>query len=144
MSAVNNELALFHTPPMERAVSEVKWETYSYKGSLSKNSPVQFEVLGTSSEYMLLNRSRISLKLKILREDGVTAVDTTDNVALSNLSLHSLFRQADVFLNQQLITSTVGVNYPYKAMFDVLLNYPHQAHDTLLTTEGYAKDLAGK
>lgn len=142
MSAVNNELALFHATPQEHAVSEVKWITHCNQGQLSKNSPIHFEVSGTSAAYILLSKSRLYLKLRILKEDGSIPADG-EKVALTNLSLHSLFRQVDVSLNQQLITSTVGVNYPYKAMLDVLLNYEHAIKESQLQAEGFYKDIAG-
>ena len=35
-----------------------------------------------------------------------------------------------------------AVNYPYKALIDILLNYNHDVKDTQLQAEGYFKDVA--
>ena len=39
-----------------------------------------------------------------------------------NLTLHSIFRQVDIALNQKVVSSDVGANYLYKAMIDFLLS----------------------
>ena len=142
MSAITNELALFQKAPMEQAVQDVTWIEYLSTTQLSPNGPITFNVNGTSAKYILLNKTRLHVKVRILKTDD-TPITKDDNVSLVNLSLHSLFRQVDVSLQQQVITPTVGVNYPYKAMLDVLLNYPHDVKDSQLQCEGYFKDLAG-
>ena len=124
MSAIKHELALFHPGAKERAIKEVKWINYRAVSQISNSSCIEFNISGTSSDYILLSKTRLYVQLRLLKADG-TPVTNLDNVALVNLSLHSLFRQVDVMLNQKLITSSVGVNYPYKAILDVLLSYNH-------------------
>ena len=138
---IKNELALFQPAAKERAVSEVDWVEYRPVSQLSSQGAIEFQISGTSSEYVLLSKTRLHIKLRLLKPDG-SPVDPTDEVALTNLSLHSLFRQVDLSLNQQVIAPTVGVNYPYKAMLDVLLNCNHGVKDSLLAAEGYYKDVA--
>lgn len=139
MSAIKHELALFHPGAKERAVHAVSWVNHRPVSQISNSSAIEFNISGTSSDYILLSKTRLHVKLRLLKNDG-NYVDSLDNVALVNLSLHSLFRQVDVMLNQKLITSSIGVNYPYKAMIDVLLNYNHDVKDSQLQTEGYFKD----
>ena len=57
-----------------------------------------------------------------------------------NLTLHSLFRQADLLLQGKLISPDIGLNYPYKSIFDVLLNYGYSAKDSQLQSELDFKD----
>ena len=141
MSAMKHELALFHPGATEKAVKEVKWINHRPSTQISNNGPLEFNIAGTSGEYCLLSKTRLHVKVKIKRGDG-TDVDATDNVAFVNLALHSLFRQVDVSLNQTIITSTIGVNYPYKAMIDCLLSYDFSVKDSQLQSEGYYKDTA--
>ncbi len=54
------------------------------------------------------------------KKDG-SDLTTKDNVAPVNMTLHSMFSQVDVSLQQQPV-SEVGPNHAYKAYFDVLLN----------------------
>ena len=67
----------------------------------------------------------------------------TDQVAPVNFTLHSIFRQIDLSLNQKLVSPDVGVNYPYKALIDLLLG---SSNDMILSQAQAAmffKDQAG-
>ena len=139
--AMKHELALFHPGATERAVKQVKWINYRPNTQINNSGPIEFSINGTSSDYVLLSKTRLHVKVKLTRKDGEEFKET-DDVALVNLSLHSLFRQVDVSLNQTLITSTVGVNYPYKALIDCLLSYDFSVKDSQLQSEGYYKDIA--
>ena len=142
MSAINKELALFSPAPIERAVQEVFYVDKRPQEPISKRGPITFQLSETSSKYFLPYKTRLAAKVRLLKTDD-KPVDQTDEVCLVNLSLHSLFRQVDIALQQQIVTPTVGTNYPYKAMFDVLLNHGHDAKETQLQSEGYYKDSAG-
>ncbi len=54
------------------------------------------------------------------KKDG-SDLTTNHNVAPVNMTLHSMFSQVDVSLQQQPL-SEVGPNHAYKAYFDVLHN----------------------
>lgn len=140
---MKNELALFQPAREERAVDEVNWINYRPVSQISNSSAIEFSISGTGTDYIQLSKTRLYLQLRLLRPDG-TPVDGTDDVALVNIAPHALFRQVDVMLNQKLITSTVGVNYPYKAMLDIMLSYGHDIKDSQLQAEGYVKDSAGQ
>ena len=142
MSAVTNELALFQPAAVERGVDEVDWINFRPIGQITKSSPIEFHISGTSSEYISLAKTRLHIKVRILRDDGLP-VDKTDDVSLTNLSLHSMIRQVDVALQQQVISSTTGVNYGYKSYLDVMLKYGHNELNSLLQAEGMYKDEAG-
>ena len=139
MSAMKHELALFQSGPIEKAIQETTWINHRPVSQISNNSIIEFNINGTSSHYVLLSKTRLHVKVRLLKDDG-EPVASTDNVALVNLSLHSLFRQVDIMLNQQNITTGVGVNYAYKAIIDTLLNYDHGEKDSMLQSEGYFKD----
>jgi hypothetical protein len=47
-------------------------------------------------------------------------------------------------LNSKLISNEVGTNYPYKAIIDTLLFYGHDVKESMLQSEMYYKDTAGK
>lgn len=141
MTAIRNELALFQQEPKERSIQAIKWINFRPTSQVSNTSAIEFNIPGTSSDYIHLPKSWLKIQCRILRTDG-TPVDNTDDVALVNLSMHSLFRQVDVLLNQKPINSNVGLNYPYKSMIDTLVNYSHDVKDSQLQSEGYFKDTA--
>ena len=59
------------------------------------------------------------------------------------LSLHSLFSQVDVSLNERLISPSTNT-YPYRAMIETLLNYGEDAKSSQLTMSLFYKDTPGK
>ena len=135
MAAMKHELALFHPGATEKAVKEVKWINFRPSTQINNSGPLEFVINGTTGDYVLLSKTRLHVKVKIKKSNGED-VTPADNVALINLSLHSLFRQVDVMLNQTIITSTIGVNYPYKAMIDCLVSYDFSVKDSQLQSEG--------
>lgn len=139
MGSINNSLALFLPGVKERAIQETDWINYRSIGQISKNGTLDFVINGTSGDLVLLSKTRLNVKLRVLKADG-TPITKDDPVTLANLSLHSMFRQVDVSLGQQVITPSVGVNYPYKAMADVLLNLNYDATDSFLEAVGFYKE----
>jgi hypothetical protein len=112
-------ISLFERPSVDTSVSKVSCREYRPLGQITEGSPITFNVVGSSGEYLEPKKMKLRIKLKIVKEDG-KAVTESDKVAFVNLTAHSLFRQVDVKIQQKLVTSTVGTNYPYKAMMDVL------------------------
>ena len=82
-------------------------------------------------DYINLAKSKLHVSYVITEPDGEKSKDerdlnghptpTSDQVGAINFTLHSIFRQIDLSLNQKIVSADVGVNYPYKAMIDLLL-----------------------
>ena len=146
MSDINesysSKLALFQKPFVESAVKEIYYVDFSPRNSFSQNSSIEFNIEPTSPDYIDLSRSRLRIKARILTADGKT-IGKDNNVGFVNLTLHSLFRQADLMLQGKIISPDIGVNYPYKAMMDVLLNYGYSSKESHLQSEVYFKDHGG-
>ena len=66
---------------------------------------------------------------------------TPNTGAPVNLTLQSLFRQVDVLVGGKNITSEVGINYPYKAIMDVVLFFGMGVKESELQSEMYFKDM---
>lgn len=134
-------LNLFKAPPMNTAVYKKEWVSYRPITQLTKGSPIQFSIAGTSSDYKDLKKMALYLKVRILQPDG-SPITENDDVAFSNLTLQSLFKQVDVCLQQNNLSSAVGLNYAYKAMLDTILKYDEEPKETQLQTQLYYKDTA--
>lgn len=82
--------------------------------------PVEFNISGNSVQYVDLYRTRLHVKVKIVKVkiDNVSGANMalTDNVAFINLPLHSLWSQVDVFFQQQATSTGTGSNYPLKIL----------------------------
>ena len=89
-----------------------------------------------------LANTMLYVKAKVTRPDGTNLVAATE-VGPTNLFLHSLFSQVDVYLNGTLITSSTNT-YAYRAMLETLLSYGQDAKTSQLTSALYYKDVAGR
>ena len=114
----DDDLALFQLPEFETGTQKTDWITYNPINQLTAGSAIEFTVPGTSISYIDLRRTLLSLKLKIVKNDGTDIVQG-DKVGLVNAPLHSVFSQVDFNVQQQPTTET-GTNYPYKAYLDLL------------------------
>jgi hypothetical protein len=135
------ELDLFYTPPTEGAIQRKRWIQYRPTANITEGSPLEFIIPGSGSQYLDLKHTYLSLLTRIVKEDG-SRTTNIEKVAPVNLTLHSMFNQVDLFLNQKL-TSTAGVNYPYKSLIDTLLNSSTEASKSGLQAEGFHIDEAG-
>ena len=134
-------LDLFKPPPVNTAVYKREWVSYRPVSQITKGSPIQFTIPGTSSDYKDLKKMMLYLKCRIKKQNG-TPITKEDSVGFCNLTLHTLFRQVDFCLQQMGMTSGVGLNYPYKAMMDTLLQFEEDTKETYLGSELYYKDSA--
>ena len=139
--AVNSELMLFQPPLVQKGVEYTQWIECRPTNQITEDGSIDIQVKASGGQYLDLNRSRLHVKAKIIKEDGTKWKDT-DIVTPVNLWMQSLWSQVDVYLQQKLV-STSGTNYPYKAMFDVMLNYGLDAKATQLQSQLYYKDSAG-
>ena len=137
----NASFALFDTPPVDSSIDQREWIEYRPISQITADSVVEFNIPGTSTNYVNLKESRLHVKLRIRKKDGAL-VETVDKVALVNIPLQALWTQVDLSLQQQVVSS-VGTNYPYKAYLDILLNKSRLAKQTQLQSQLFYKDDAG-
>ena len=125
-------LSLFSVPPVDAGLLRIRWQEFHPVSPLNKGSPIQFTVPPTSSEYVDLKRTTLNMKVRIIRPDG-SPVSTDDDVTFSILTAHSIIKQMDGSLQQQVISPNVGINYAYKA-------YIEDIKETKLQCELFYKD----
>ena len=138
----SSKLALFQKPYIENAVNEIYYVDFSPRNTYSNGSSIEFSIPPTSPDYIDLSKCRLRVKARILQADG-KPITTDNSAAFVNLTLHSLFRQVDLMLQGKIISPDIGVNYPYKALLDVLLNYGFSSKESQLQSELYFKDRGG-
>ena len=106
--------------------------------SITDTSPLEFFVPGSPEEYVDLGRTRLQLKVRIVKSDG-TAPDQGAKLSTANLFLHSLFSQVDCKLNHKLISPSSNT-YPYKAYLETILSHGADSKQTWLASEMYYED----
>jgi hypothetical protein len=118
------ELALFQIPAKDTGDQGREWITYRPINQLTDGATLEFNIPGTSTQYVDLKRMQLHIKATITKEDG-TPIDQTgddaDSVGVANAPLHTMFSQVDLSLQQQPMNQ-VGPNYPYKAYLDLLFD----------------------
>ena len=93
--------------------------------------PIEFNIPASGEDHVDFANTYLHLRARIVQTDGTaTAVDAV--VGPTNLLLHCLFSQVDVFLNDKLISSSLNT-YAYLAYLETLLNYGKAANKSQLT-----------
>ena len=138
----DERLSLFEPLPVETAIEDVYYKDFRPLGAVSKGSTLEFDVQNNSMDYIWLSDIYLLLTLKILDDKDKGITDAND-VTFVNFPSASIFRQVDVAAQHQVITSSVGPNYPIKAMIDTLLYKGKNEHESTLKLSGFEKDTAG-
>ena len=136
---VAESLNVFQKQPKKCGIEAVQWVNYMPVAEIRNGSPIQFAIK-SPRQYIDLSRSYLYIKARVLK-DGKPLEKGKDDVAPTNLWLHTLFKQVDVTLNQQLLFNS-GTNYHYKSYIETVLK--GNGKDAQLTSEMYYKDIGGK
>ena len=133
-----SELELFATPPVNVAMERGDFVTHRTIATITDTSPLEFFVPGSPEEYVDVGRTRLQLKIKVVKTDG-SAPAQDAKLSTTNLTLHSLFSQVDCKLNQKLISPSSNT-YPYKAYLETVLAHGPESKSTWLASEMYYED----
>ena len=136
---ITSELRLFEPKAVNEGVEYLQYIECWPANQITEDGSVDIHIKASLSQYLDLQRSRLHVKAKIVKEDG-SNLEETDVVTPVNLCMQSLFNQVDVYF--QLVSSS-GTNYAYKAYMDVLLNFSEDAERSQIQTQLFYKDSAG-
>ena len=126
-----SELDLFAVPLTQTSIEFGTWVEYIPISALAHGLPIEFNIIGSGQDYVDLASTQLYVKAKITRGND-NDIDGTDHVAPVNLTLHSLFSEVDLKLNDSLISSTNNM-YPYRAYLETMLTYGENAKASQLT-----------
>ena len=103
MDVVQTSLSIFPPPPTDGSIVKKYWVDYNPIAAISEEGVIEFNVPGTSVDYIRLGKSRLHIKYIITDEEGKRINDernlsgeptaNTDQVAHVNFTLHSILRQ---------------------------------------------------
>ncbi|GFX25503.1 uncharacterized protein F54H12.2 [Trichonephila clavipes] len=137
-----SELNLFALPPTQTVIERGHWVQFHPIANVSDGGPIEFVISGSCEEYLDLSQTQLYVRAKILRSDG-RLITEENKVGPVNLSLHFLFSQVDISLNERIISSS-SHTYAYRAIIETLLNHGYDSKISQLTSEVYYKDTAGR
>ncbi|XP_071035346.1 uncharacterized protein F54H12.2 [Parasteatoda tepidariorum] len=138
--SVKSELDLFLMPPTQTAIEKGQWSEYHPISNIHDGLPIEFNISGTSEEYLDLSATQLYVKVKVLKDNK--PLPENEKISPCNLFFHSLFSQVDVMLNDRTITSSSNT-YAYRSYIETLLNYGSDYKKSFLTSECFYKDTAG-
>lgn len=93
----SDNIAVFNLPTTDAGLESFEWIEYRPSGQLLPNSPIEFNIFGSSTSYIDLKSTLLYIKLKIVNGNN-TSVTSNDNVGLINLPLRTLWSQVDFTL----------------------------------------------
>ena len=134
---IPSELNLFRPPSYSAPYQKVQYVDYRSSSPLNDGGPIQFIIPPTANQFVDIRRTLLHVEAKIVKTDGSNAA-IGEHVWPVNLPLHSFFRQVDVELQQQLVSS--NQLYGYKAMIETLLGFNKEAQDSFLRCQGFEKE----
>ncbi|CAB4027537.1 uncharacterized protein F54H12.2-like, partial [Paramuricea clavata] len=137
-----SELDLFSVPPTQVVMEKGFWEDVDPIASISSSDTIEFLCAANSGVYTDLASSYLYVKAKITTAAGGNMCADTQ-VGLSNLWMHALFSQVEIFLNNKLVTPS-STAYPYRAYIETILNFSKDTKDSHLTSALFYKDKAAK
>jgi hypothetical protein len=141
-----DDIALFSITPTNVAVDKISWVKKGpvYQNEEGNNS-IHFNISGDGSQYIDLAHSTLYVKLKIEDSEGNLFIQgktgesphVTEKYAIPvDNVLHSLWDHVDVKLNNSMVSFSTN-NYMYKALFENLLFYSHNARDYQMRSAGF-------
>ena len=139
-SCTLNELEFFEPINKQVILDKAQWVDIHPLNNLSSNSPIEFNINGSTDELLDSNNAMLHLQLKIVNAADNANLRDTDVVAPVNNWFHSCF--SDVIL-------TIGgtqveggnQNYPYKAYLMNHLSHNKGTKETQLQSNGWYKDV---
>jgi len=138
---LKSELDIFEKPTVQISQERGYWIQHFPSSTINDGGPLEFRIPSSPDLYLDLNSTYIRLYLKIVDESGNPA-SADAKVSTVNLTLHSLFSQVDVFLNEKMI-SAGSPTYAYRAYLETILNYGLDAKRTHLQQGLFFRDTAG-
>ena len=126
MANIPEEVCLFEQPNTTAIYHKIQYVDYRPTSQPSSGASIDFVIPPASIQYINLKKTYLYVKARIVKGDG-TAVPLAKFVSAVNLPLHTMFNQVDVFLQQQLVSSTGSQSYAYKAYLETMLEYGSDA-----------------
>ena len=141
MECVHSGLDIFESPGLQTSILEGEYMEYRPVASLDDSGgPIEF-VLKGGSHYIDLANTYLRVKAKVVQPGGRDLAPNAPVVPM-NLTLHSMFSDVTLFLNNVQVNSTSGA-YGYQAYLQTLLSYSPEVKRTQMEAAMFYADTAG-
>lgn len=128
--SLSHELNLFQSPPTKTSIIEGEYVEIQSLIKPGTDSPVEFQIDGTTDHYLDFENSYLHVKCRVLKKDG-TVLSAEPKVMPTNLFLYSLFQSFAMTINGKEIE--MESNYGMNVYTRSLINMSKEAKRTHLT-----------
>ena len=129
-----SELCIFEPLSMQVVMENSLWCDIHPTSSIDKSNVIEFNISGSTTEYLDLNDTLLSLTCKVTdNQNNVPGAALYANIQATNYLMHALFTDVKVFLNDTQIEGG-GNLYPYKAVLQSELNFSRATKNVQLAT----------
>lgn len=136
----SQDLQLWDKKAVQVEIEDGQWEEKAPITTNENATTHEFRVIADGERYVDLKNSFIEVELQIVKEDG-SNIAATDEVALVNNSMHSIFQQVVLTLNETDVTSS-NSTYHLRAYIETLLSFGAEAAKSQLGCVGWSTDTA--
>ena len=139
MSVAKSELCIFDRPSPQIVIEHAGFEDiYPVNAITADKNDVEFNIIGSKTEYLDLNDTLLHISLKVVFKEGVE-LTKEQYIQPANYMFHTLFDDVVLRLNN---TKIEGGNntYAHKALIETIINYSGDSKNTCLGAMGYHKD----
>lgn len=138
-------LPSFAPPHFQQDLEESYQEEVNPQGDVSQG-PIEFNISG-NGDYIDLKATTLLVTARIVKADNTSYPAETPSakqeVAFTNNTLHSLFADIIVMINETIVQGGEQV-YALKSLISTLFTYSEASMEKQLFSEGFVKDQAGK
>ena len=140
-----SDLDIFTPAFVQTDILKGRFEDVFPLSNIEDGGPLEFSINNTSEKFLDLANSYLKLSFRVMKADG-SELDADAKVTVANYSIASIFSQLDIILNGKNISSSTNL-YPYRAMFETLMNYgkdtlKSQLEMGLFMLDGHTKEVA--
>ena len=135
---------LFSNVPTQTSIEQIRNEEIRPVSQLNTGGYIEFDVNSNLNEYIKLDDIFLYMKFRVnlTKSQGTLTADDWSKVSLVNNSLHSMFNQVDLSINE--IQTTISLlTYAHKAYFNDLLFTTPDARKNYLLYQGWYDDDEG-
>ena len=122
MSIINFEATI----AKDQEINGIQWVEVRPTAPIQQYSQLEFVIANTSEAFIDLSKTRLYVKCRVSRNNGDKIKINppgNDDVAPTNFTLHTMWAQCDVYLQNRHISSSGWNGYPYKAYTDAVLKF---------------------
>ena len=70
MDVVQTSLSLFQAPPIDNSIQRESWVEFNPIAAISESGPIEFNIPGTSLDYINLAKTRLQVTYVLTKADG--------------------------------------------------------------------------